>query len=356
MRATPSPNPFPASREGEQSPSLLAERDLGRGSRQHFYNLLAFAGGGLLIGVGGMLYLASIGALNAWLQSAQVTAGYTVLGAGDLQESIESFWNYIRDRWTQWGLLFVLVILWPVIRRVGALREAPLRHNRNWLVVWIWLIGAFAAMLVQLKGYDYHWLPMLPALALLAAYTLERFVQFFEKFLRRSAQILIVFLCFCSIILLNTWGLSWRYLAGQETQVVYYSRFRGGEFVADESLLVANYLSERVPPGDTLFIWGFRPEVYYLSRLNPATRFIFHFPLVADWYPQEWKQETVETLWAALPPYVLVLQVDYMPWVTGSHEDSHTLLQDYTELNNLLMFNYERETQIGNFLVWRRKS
>ncbi|MBC7810958.1 MAG: glycosyltransferase family 39 protein, partial [Burkholderiales bacterium] len=36
MRATPSPNPFPASREGEQSPSPQAERDLGRGSRQHF--------------------------------------------------------------------------------------------------------------------------------------------------------------------------------------------------------------------------------------------------------------------------------------------------------------------------------
>jgi hypothetical protein len=145
-------------------------------------------------------------------------------------------------------------------------------------------------------------------------------------------------------------------LTGQEDQIAYYHHFQGGEFVADESQLMADFLRARVMPGDSLYIWGFRPEVYYLSRLNPPTRFIFQFPLVADWYPEEWQEENVEILWAALPPYVLVLQVDYMPWVTGSHEDSNSLLQDYHELNDWLIYNYERETMIGNFIVWRRKS
>ncbi|MCA9907880.1 MAG: hypothetical protein KC519_04465, partial [Anaerolineae bacterium] len=74
-----------------------------------------------------------------------------------------------------------------------------------------------------------------------------------------------------------------------------------------------------------------------------------------DWYPPAWREENVDLLWAALPPYVLILQVDYMPWVTGSEDDSNTLLQSYTELNNWLIYNYERETQIGNFFIWRRK-
>jgi hypothetical protein len=161
------------------------------------------------------------------------------------------------------------------------------------------------------------------------------------------------FLC---IIVFNTWPRAWPYLSGQESQIAYDGQFQAGEFVADESLEVANFLRERVAPGNSLFIWGFRPEVYYLSRLNPAVRFIFNFPLVADWYPAAWREETVDILWAALPPYVLVLQVDYMPWVTGSHDDSNTLLQSYTELNDWLIFNYERETQIGNFFLWRRKS
>ena len=67
------------------------------------------------------------------------------------------------------------------------------------------------------------------------------------------------------------------------------------------------------------------------------------------------KQENVDTLWQTMPPYALVLQADYFPWVTGREEDSHQLLQEYSELNNWLMYNYERETQIGNFFIWRRK-
>ena len=77
---------------------------------------------------------------------------------------------------------------------------------------------------------------------------------------------------------------------------------------------------------------------------------------MADWYPADWRQENVDVLWAALPPYVAVLQTDYMPWVTGSHEDSNTLLQEYEELNDWLIYNYERDVQIGNFFFWRRKA
>lgn len=162
-------------------------------------------------------------------------------------------------------------------------------------------------------------------------------------------------LIFLGILINGIWPTTWKYLTGQEDQAAYYGRFVAGEFVADESLKVAQLLRERVAAGDSLYIWGFRPEVYYLSGLNPATRFIFQFPLVGSWYPQGWRKENVDTLWAALPPYVLVLQVDYMPWVTGSHKDSNSLLQEYTDLNNWLIYNYERDTQIGNFFVWRRK-
>jgi hypothetical protein len=101
---------------------------------------------------------------------------------------------------------------------------------------------------------------------------------------------------------------------------------------------MAQWLREHVPPTDTLYIWGFRPEIYYLSQLRPATRFIFQFPLVGAWYPPEWKQENVDVLWASLPPYVLVLQADYMPWVTGRDADYSYPAQRISSLARLVNF------------------
>lgn len=339
---------------------------------------LAFAAGGLLIGVGGMAWLAAGGAFEAWIESALVTSGYTAvsLGDGDLGGAIVTALGF---RWSQWGLLLVLVALWIVLwagesrkgkgeRGKGEGTEVQVDRR---LTLWflLWLGGALLALVVQAKFYDYHWLPLLPPLALLAGDALKRLgdllarvlAQFSQKFDESIVQIRGIIIGLTTLALLALMGgtilsRTLPYLSGAQSQADYYATFRGGEFVADESLQVAEYLRARVVPGDSLYIWGFRPEVYYLSGLNPATRFIFQFPLVAAWYPQTWRDENVEVLWAALPPYVLILQGDYMPWVTGVDHDSHTLLQAYTELNNWLIANYEQEAQIGNFLIWKRRS
>ncbi len=314
---------------------------------------LTFLLGGLVIGMGGILALQAQGAWDALVESARLTSQYTALTFN---------WNDFRElmgtalgfRWHQWGLLFVLAVLWPFMLRLSQPRL------RRWLMVVLWLLAGLVIMLMQAKGYDYHWLPMLPPLVLLAADTLDQQIGLVaRRGLARHSEIPTTFLTLLILLVLlgtHSWRVSGSYLTGREDRMAYYSRFQAGEFMADESQAVADYLTARNVPGDSLYIWGFRPEVYYLTQLNPPTRFIFQFPLVADWYPAEWRQENVDILWAALPPYALVLQVDYMPWVTGSDEDSNTLLQGYNELKDWLAFNYEPDTQIGNFFIWRRKT
>lgn len=313
---------------------------------------LAFTGGGLAVGLGGVIALASMGALDALIESARVTSLYTALTFNAAAFS-ELLGRALETRWQHWGLLFLLAALWFVLGRVGEPR------CREWLPVLFWLLAGAFIMLAQAKAYDYHWLPMLPPLILMAADTLDRAIDYAARngLARRSGvpAALLVTLIGLVIMVTAIWSPAWYYLTGREDQMAYYGRFQGGEYLADESLAVATYLRERTTPGDSLYIWGFRPEVYYLARLNPPTRFIFQFPLVGAWYPEAWRKENVELLWAALPPYTLVLQADYLPWVTGRDADSNTLLQEYTELNNWLMFNYEPEIQIGNFFIWRRK-
>ncbi len=310
-------------------------------------DVAAFLGGLAGALVAGAAVMVSLGAWDALLESARVTSSYTALGfnLADFAAAMEVALGY---RWAQWGLLFALAAagtvagLWP--------RLTPeARSRRMGLVVLGWLAADFAMMAVQAKAYDYHWLPMLPPLALLAGLGAAALTRRFPVW-ARPALALAVF----ALALFAVWRPALPYLTGQQDQVRYFERFQGGEVNAGESQRVVDYLRAHNVPGDSLYIWGFRPEVYFLSDLNPATRFIFQFPLVADWYPAEWREENVEVLWAALPPYAAVLQADYMPWVTGSEDDSNTLLQDYADLNDWLIYNYQLETQIGNFFLWRR--
>ncbi len=315
---------------------------------------LAFGAGGALIVGAGVVYLAQIGALAALIESARVTAQYTAL-TFNLADLAQLMGAALGFRWRHWGLLWLLAALWFVTGRVGAARR------RAWWLVLLWALAGLLIMLAQAKGYDYHWLPLLPPLALLAADALDRLLALAaRRGLARRGGAPAAALCallLLALLAVPMWTRAWPYLTGAQDQQAYYSRFQAGEdFNAGESLAMASLLRERVVPGDSLYIWGFRPEVYYLSGLNPATRFIFQFPLVGAWYPAEWREENAEVLWAALPPYTLVLQADYMPWVTGRDEDSNTLLQEYNALNDWLIFNYAPEAQIGNFFVWRRKT
>jgi 4-amino-4-deoxy-L-arabinose transferase-like glycosyltransferase len=308
-------------------------------------DVLAVLGGGLTVLGGGAWLLAQADALDALIESARVTSAYAALGLNvpDLAEALGLAIGY---RWAHWGLLFALAAIGVIaVRRRGRLAGV--------LLAWLGLTTVI--MLSQAKAYDYHWLPMLPPLALLGALGLRALADRLPVNMQRLSLPVITG-ALLALIAANTWGRALPYLTGAQTQAAYYRTFQAGEFVADESQAAVDFLTARVLPGDSLYIWGFRPEIYFLSRLNPPTRFIFQFPLVADWYPEAWREENVDILWAALPPYVLVAQVDYMPWVTGSEEDSNTLLQSYEELNDWLIYNYEPETQIGNLFVWRRKS
>jgi hypothetical protein len=344
--------------------------------KQDAYIFISFMLGGLVVIVGGASYLMSIGAWDDLVTSAQVTSQYTLLTFNwqDFSALLQTALGY---RWQQWGLLWVLAGVWVVVklRAPGAEVQAPESRPQSTALLTLWFITGLTIMLVQAKAYDYHWLPVLPPLVLMAGEGLDHVLSGVMTRLSRisvgttyptgrlrtisSLPYIVILLLLPGIMLAGIWPRTWAYLTGKEDKIAYYGRFVAGaaeEFNAADSLRVSTLLRERVVPGDSLYIWGFRPEVYFMSGLNPGSRFFFHFPLVADWYPQAWRKENVDTLWASLPPYVLVLQVDYMPWVIGNDKDSNTLLQEYTDLNNWLIFNYERETQIGNFFVWKRKS
>jgi 4-amino-4-deoxy-L-arabinose transferase-like glycosyltransferase len=349
---------------------------------------LAFALGGLFTGGSLLLYFWSQGMIGEMLIVAQGTAAYNAQGY-DFGAFIANMTNYWYFRWLTWHTLLLLAGTWFVVRIIVMVnRKAPLPASPiaigeeseshfagkiGWRLTLSWLLAALAFALIQAKGFDTHWIPMLPAMALMAADTIEIFIQAVIRGLgerytsslknsRHQGSVAIVLYTLTVIGLLGitantTWGRAWHYISAQETRVEYFDRFQANDLKPEESLLMAQYLRERVAAGDSLFIWGFRPEVYYMAQVYPATRYQAQFPLVAPWYPVEWRMNNVEILRAALPPYALILEDDFMPWVTNIDADSHTILQDsaHDELRFWYQAHYEQVDEIGDFIIWKRR-
>ncbi len=314
---------------------------------------LAFSLGGLPVGLIPLLYFVQTGVFGEMLLVASGTAAYNAQAAVSLDVFAAQMAHYLGFRWAHWGPLMVLAGLWLLLRLSGRVR------TDDRLAV-LWLLSGLAFVLIQAKGFDTHWLPMLSPLSLLGGSALAALLDAVPGARVRRGLTVITAVALLATLAKDTWLRAWPYLSGVQTQAQYYRHFQGNDVKPWESLRLVNYLTRRTQPGDTLYMFGFRPEVAYLSGLPPATRFQAHFPLVSDWYPQSWQQENVDTLWAAAntdqhPPYVLVLQADYLPWVTGKDGDSATLLMQYKALEDWLIFHYERQRTMGDFIIWQRK-
>jgi 4-amino-4-deoxy-L-arabinose transferase-like glycosyltransferase len=309
--------------------------------RQIITEALAFSVGGLLVGGSMLVYFWSLGMVQEMLIVAQGTSAYNAQFT-DWGAFLSQMGNYLMFRWQYWGAGMLLGGLWVLV---------CIKQWRAWRMVILWFLAGLAFMMIQRLGFDTHWMPMLPALALFAAGATVKL----SIWLPQRATLLLVGGVFIAILTYNIWLPALPYLQGQETQEQYFARFQANDLKPAESLAVVNYLQDKLARGDSIFIWGFRPEVAFMGGWRPATRYQAQFPLVATWYPAEWKQDNVDQLWAAMPPIVLLMQDDFMSWVTGHDADSHTILQGETELNNWLMANYERIDTQGDFIIWQHK-
>ena len=310
---------------------------------------IAFAVGGMVVALPILVYFVGNGVWAQMLIVAQGTAGYSGQAFSSPQALIDQFGHYLAFRWSHWGVLLSLVGLSALVR---------FKQAEGARLVGLWLLAGLVFVAMQGKGFDTHWLPLLPPLVMLAAAGLDGAITRLKRLDVRLARVGMVgvVLLLAGVLAKDTWARAWPYFSGQVGPRAYARQFQAGDIKADESLKMAQWLQARFPAGETIYIWGFRPEIAFMAGLKPATRFQMHFPLVGNRYPDGWKQENVDTLWQVLPPVVIVMRADYMPWVTGLEDDSNTILaNDYPALRDWLIYNYDRGDELGNFLVWTRK-
>jgi hypothetical protein len=144
-----------------------------------------------------------------------------------------------------------------VIAAVVHLCRPVLSDRRRWLV---WLLISLAGVAAGLRFFPRYYFQILPAVVLLAAR------GFAEMQGRRRAMVALLLLIplarFAPTYFMAARDASWRDTAMDR-----------------DSRAAAAIVNAAAKPGDTLFVWGYRPEIYVYSHLPAATRFLDSQPL-----------------------------------------------------------------------------
>ncbi len=106
-------------------------------------------------------------------------------------------------------------------------------------------------------------------------------------------------------------------------------------------------LKNRVPEGQTVFVWGFEPGIYWMSERQPASRFIYNVPQRAKWEQERARSMLMEELVASAPAAILVQHGDRFDKVTGDSLDSAQALYRFPEFETYLTEHFEPAGTVG---------
>jgi hypothetical protein len=258
--------------------------------------------------------------------------------------------------WNLWATVAGLVMAWM---RRDLKRFAP---------VFLALLVAFIAAVMQIRFHDYYFQTCYPFLAAIWAYLA---VSIFEgaralakKFRQRGWRLAcgLVWIVFANVIF---WPLpdefnklTMRYEELREWRadpVAFYSNYP--RQLNTEHLQgvfeVIYYLQKNARPGDGVYAWSLNCLIYYLTGHQPPTRFVSSLPIMSLWSPPSWRAELMRDLVKSQPRFIVVARGDQIPFVTYVYLDSEEYLKTFPEFDSFITNYYEHVADFDGFVIYR---
>lgn len=198
------------------------------------------------------------GAASAWMWSAGALAGYwdevwrwgrVYAGTTFVEAPMKN--GFVRTlNWAGFHAAIVIAAVVQASRPVFA-------DRRRWAV---WLLISLAGVAAGLRFFPRYYFQILPVVVLLAA-------RGFAEMRGRRRVVALLLLLIPLARFAPTYFMAARDAGWRDTAMDRDSR------------AAAAMVSAAAKPGDTLFVWGFRPEIYVYSHLPAATRFLDSQPL-----------------------------------------------------------------------------
>jgi 4-amino-4-deoxy-L-arabinose transferase-like glycosyltransferase len=299
---------------------------------------------------------------------AYLSAGGLALGQGPLAV-LDVIVGYARE----WQLLVWLTCTGLAIVALGSRQKqvGPAAASQYGMAVVLFLLSALAAVLLQGKLFEYHWVPALAPASILSALSLVLLARSITGPTATSGlehaggpptyAVLFAAIGISGLLLLTAYDHTARYrrlaayLSSSITEDQFYDQFDiGSDFSRMGSLRTATYLREHTQPHDTVFIWGAEPLVNFLAQRRSPTKYIFSYMLVegaqgADLEAR--RQDFLAELRQGKPAYMVLVDRDITPL---SPMGSQAQFDQLPALRTILEMEYTFETQLEDYTIYRR--
>ena len=280
----------------------------------------------------------------AWIAAGFAASSVVMLGWLGVAGALGSYWEEV---W-QWGRLYASSTFIEHPLRNGVVRTLDWMGFHAAIVlclvaapkprryVWAgWFALSLAGVAAGLRFFPRYYFLLLPAMVLLAGYTCARIV--------RVREVLLILLLIPAIRFGPGYVRAIRNAAWADTAMDQDSR------------AAAAFIRNIAKPGDTLFIWGYRPELYVYTGIPAASKYLDSQPLTgvpADRHLTH--SEPVETEAAARRRRELAQsRPDIIVDGLGPY-NPHLALTEYPDLRDWLSA-YREVGRIGQTITYKKE-
>lgn len=251
-----------------------------------------------------------------------------------------------------WGMGGAPIAAWLSWRRPTG------RSHLVWVAI-AWAVAGLISGIAQRRGFTYHFLPMLPGLAVTFAAGLHLLADACE--VPRRARVVLA----AVIVGWFAWaGQSWRSyevvwegLRGGQSwaDILWTTRSRGGGVPFGDQMAVAEWIAAHTEPEDPIFVWSYDPAVMFLARRRQVSRFLYHYPLLVEWHDPADREELLAALEAERPKVFAYSSGDGFGHVTRADSRSDRAFHRFRALKRWVEANYEKVDPIGVYTVYTRR-
>lgn len=312
-------------------------------------------------------------ALGIALPWAAALAWFAAHGAlGDFFGGVFGYHRYnaqfIAPPWLPtigaWARTIVTGIPELLVLAAAGLVALPPRARR---FAGVWIGATAVAVLLQRQLAGYHYLLVVPGVAVAAGCGVAAIVS---RLTARAAESRAARWPWAAVAVLalglairgavawgDAYGPGLAYERGAISRDAYLASFERGSPAPEEA--VAAWIREHVPAGEHILVWATAPGIYALADRPPATRFPFHKILMTDaplsrMIPglDQRRTELLARVDRDRPAVIVVGRNDRNGF---EPETSLESLVHWPELMARVKGDYEMATQIDNYLVFRRR-